>query len=259
MATTSPAPTGGPGRPAARPGPPPGYGAPRPADRPLTGSQRSRVVATFLVLVVVGAALGLLAASVLPKEYAAQSSIRYTIGRGSSGDADRVLATQTVLITGREVLQGAATETGVPVDYLSANTTATVVPNSEIIDIQVRHGNRASGIQLADAVAKRYLEVAESSSPRAAVTKQLADLQQQLASGAPSASQLVELRLRVAAVQSQLDGLATTENLASLAAPAYSVPDPVFPNTLATVGGGALLGLIVAGLVANGQVRRSQE
>ncbi|MGQ0481317.1 MAG: hypothetical protein ACT4O0_09860 [Pseudonocardia sp.] len=258
MATTSPAPTSGPGRPAGRPGPPPGYGAPRPADRPLTRAQRSRVVATFLVLVVVGAALGLLVASVLPKEYAAQSSIRYTIGRGSSGDADRVLATQTVLITGREVLQGAATATGVPVDYLSANTTAAVVPNSEIIDIQVRHSNRASGVQLADAVAKRYLEVAEASSPRAAVQKQLADLQQQLAS-ATTAAQLTELRLRVAAVQSQLDALATTENLASLAAPAYSVPDPVFPNTLATVGGGALLGLIVAGLVVNGQVRRFQE
>lgn len=216
------------------------------------------MVATFLVLVVVGAALGLLVASVLPKEYAAQSSIRYTIGRGSSGDADRVLATQTVLITGREVLQGAATATGVPVDYLSANTTATVVPNSEIIDIQVRHSNRASGVQLADAVAKRYLEVAEASSPRAAVQKQLADLQQQLAS-ATTAAQLTELRLRVAAVQSQLDALATTENLASLAAPAYSVPDPVFPNILATVGGGALLGLIVAGLVVNGQVRRFQQ
>ncbi len=259
MGPTSSAPAGGPGHPLPGPaGPPPGYGPPRPAEATLTKAQRSRVVTTFVVLVLVGAGLGLLVATLLPKEYAAQSSIRYTIGRGSD-DADRVLATQTVLITGREVLQGAADAAGVPVEYLTDHSTAAVVPNSEIIHIQVRHPSRPTGVQLADAVARRYLEVAGANSPRAAVQKQLADLQQQLTSGVVPAAQLPELRLRIAAVQGQLDDLATTENLPSLAAPAYSLPDQVFPNTPATVGGGALVGLIVAGLVSSALVRRTRE
>lgn len=266
MASTSSAPTGGAGRlPAARPGdpprgptqPPPGWGAqPQVAERPLTPAQRNRIVATFVVLVLIGAAVGLLATALLPKVYAAQASVRYSLGRGA-GEADRELSTQSVLITGREVLQGAATATGVPVDYLQNNTTAVVVPNSEIIEIQVRHRNRATGVQLADAVTKRYLEIAEATSPRAAVQKQLDDLQKQLATAA--VAQQAELRLRVAAVQGQLDDLASTENLASIAAPAYSLPDPVFPNTLATVGIGALAGVVLAALVATRMIRKDRE
>jgi hypothetical protein len=266
MSSPSSAPTGGAGRlPATRPGgpprgpmpPPPNWGGPPQAgERPLTPAQRNRIVAASLVLVLIGALLGLLAYALLPKTYAAQASVRYSLGRGAS-EADRELSTQSVLMTSREVLQGAADATGVPVDYLQANTTATVVTNSEIIQVQVKHRTRATGVQLADAVTKKYLEVAEATSPRAAVQKQLDDLQKQLVT-APVAQQ-AELRLRVAAVQSQLDDLATTENLASIAAPAYSLPDPVFPNQLATIGIGGLIGVLLAALVATRMIRSARE
>lgn len=209
------------------------------------------------ILIVLGVALGLFATLALPHVYAAQSTIRYNLGESASGsgDADRTLTTQTVIITGREVLQPVADSTGVPVDYLTENVSATVLPNSEIIQVQVDHPDRASGIQLADAVVKRYLGVANNSGDQARLQAQLDAAQRQLASPTTPPAQITDLQAQVTDLQGQLADLASTSNIASVVAPAYSVLEPVFPNRMITLGIGALIGVLAAALVGSRMTR----
>lgn len=267
MATPSSAPTGGAGRPAPRlPGPPgPGQFRPPPSFAPppqparprLTKTQQTRLVVVSAIMVVLGVALGLVATVVLPHVYAAQATVRYNLSSRSGGgdDADRTLTTQTVLITGRDVLQPVADSTGVPVDYLTAHTTATVVPNSEIIQIQVTHPDRASGIQLADAVAKRYLEVANTSPNTVQLQTQLSAAQKQLATPTTPPETAAELQSQVADLQNQIAAQATANNRASIVAAAYSLTAPVFPNTLITLAVGALVGALLAAYLGLRMVR----
>jgi capsular polysaccharide biosynthesis protein len=208
------------------------------------------------IAVVVGLLGGLVATLVLPHVYAAQTTIRYSLSEQSSDDPDRVLTTQTVIITGRQVLQPVADSTGVPVDYLLKNVTATVVPNSEIINIQVNHPDRASGIQLADAVAKRYLQVANSSDNRAQLQSQLDNAQRQLANPATPPDAAADLQSQITDLQSQITQVAGTSDLAAIVAPAYSMPAAVFPNTLITLGVGALVGAIAAAVICTNMVGR---
>jgi capsular polysaccharide biosynthesis protein len=267
MVTPSSAPTGGAGRPAPRlPGPPgpgpfrpqPGFGPPPTPSRPsLTKAQQVRLTLVSSILVVLGVVLGLVATVVLPHVYAAQTTIRFSLGANDSGDdnADRTLTTQTVLITGRDVLQPVADSTGVPIDYLIKNTTATVVPNSEIIQIQVNHPDRASGIQLADAIAKRYLEIANDTGNQAQLQAQLDSAQRQLANPATPPDTVGDLQAQVGDLQNQIAAQATSSNIASIVAPAYSVTAPIFPDTLITLGIGALVGAAIAALVGSRMVR----
>jgi len=266
MATPSSAPAGGAGRPGPRPPGPPGPGQFRPPPnfgqyrppppRPsLTSQQQVRLTLVSGIMVVLGLALGLIATIVLPHVYAAQTTIRYNLGENANDDPDRTLSTQTVLITGRDVLQPVADSTGVPVDYLLNNVTATVVPNSEIVQIQVDHPDRTSGIQLADAVAKRYLQVANGTGDRGQVQAQLDNAQRQLANPATPPDQVADLQSQVADLQGQLADSATSSSLATIVAPAYSLDSPVFPNTLITLGIGALVGALAAAAVGYRMVR----
>ncbi|MBO0873982.1 MAG: hypothetical protein J2P19_11375 [Pseudonocardia sp.] len=268
MATPSSAPPGGAGRPAPRlPGPPPvpgqyrppsGYGpsGPPPSRPRLTKPQQVRIALVSAILIVLGVALGLVATMALPHVYAAQATIRYNLSdSASSGDADRTLTTQTVIITGHEVLQPVADSTGVPVDYLTKNVIATVVPNSEVITIQVNHPDRGSGIQLADAVARRYLDVANGAGDRARVQAQLDNVQKQLANPATPPAQVADLQGQVADLQGQVADMATKSNIATIVAPAFSVLAPVFPPTLITLAVGALVGLVAAAIVGTRMAR----
>jgi capsular polysaccharide biosynthesis protein len=268
MVTPSSAPTGGAGRPAPRlPGPPgpgqfrppPGYLPPPPPSRTrLTKTQQTRLALVSAIMVVLGVMLGLVATVVLPHVYAAQTTLRYSLGDAASGgdNADRTLTTQTVLITGRDVLQPVADSTGVPIDYLIKNVTATVVPNSEIITIQVNHPDRASGIQLADAISKRYLEVANGTGNQAQLQAQLDNAQRQLGNPATPPNTIADLQAQIGDLQNQLASQAAGASAASVVAPAFSVTAPVFPNTLITLAIGALVGGLLAALIGSRMVRK---
>jgi capsular polysaccharide biosynthesis protein len=210
-----------------------------------------RLALVSAIMIVLGLGLGLIASIALPHIYAAETTIRYNLGETSatSDNADRTLTTQTVLITGREVLQPVADSTGVPIDYLTENTTAAVVPNSEIIDVQVKHPDRASGIQLADAIAKRYLEVANGTGNRNQLQAQLDNAQRQLSNPTTTPAGQLDLAGQVDDLQNQLAASANTSNIAAIVAPAYSVTAAVFPDTLITLGIGALVGAVAAGAI----------
>jgi capsular polysaccharide biosynthesis protein len=241
-----------------RPPPNVGFQPPR-SNRPaLTNAQQTRLMLVSCIAIVLGALGGLVATFVLPHIYAAQTTVRFSLGEtsSSSDNSERTLTTQTVLITSRQVLQPVADSTGVPIDYLTKNVTATVVPNSEIVQIQVDHPDRTSGIQLADAVAKRYLDVANSSGDRPQLQAQLDNALRQLAVPTTPPDTVADLQSQVNDLQSQLAQAAAHDDLASIVAPAYSLPSAVFPNTLITLGIGVLVGALAAALIASNMIRR---
>jgi uncharacterized protein involved in exopolysaccharide biosynthesis len=228
----------------------------------LTKAQRTRLVLVRCLLVVGGLLSGLVATYVLPHVYAAQAVVVFNLGEtfSSKALADTTLTTQTLLITSGEVLQPVVKSTGVPLDYLAHNVTATVVsntnpgtsddnvPNSEVINIRVKHPDRASGIVLANAVAQQYLRVANSSDGQ--LQAQLDKAQRKLANPDAAPDVIVSLQSQISDLQAQLDQNIAHNNLASIAAPAYSIDAPVFPNTLITLGIGVLAGALAAGLVS---------
>jgi capsular polysaccharide biosynthesis protein len=243
------------------PGPPPGMrlpgppmgGAPRfapqpPPRRKLSGGQRSQLVFLTVALLVVGAVLGYAASLLLPTQYAARTTIQYNIAGENTGDflkTDRNLTTQTVLLTSRNVLGPVADANGIAVDSLTRQVSASILNASDIIQLQVKNSSPDTAVTLANAIAKQYLTVANSSGPQGYLQSQLDGVKKQQASPG-TAAETTALATRAATLQAQLDQMNLTQNQSSVLVPAYAVTDPVSPNkSLAAVTGG-VCGLIIA-------------
>ena len=108
---------------------------------------------------------------------------------------------------------------------------------------------------LADAVAKQYLQVANTSDNRAQLQSQLDNAQRQLAVPTTPPDAVADLQGQVADLQSQLAQDASTSDLAAIVAPAFSQTAPVFPNTLITLAIGALVGAAAAALIGTSMVK----
>jgi uncharacterized protein involved in exopolysaccharide biosynthesis len=220
--------------------------APPPPRRRLSGGQRSKLVGLAVLLVGLGLALGYLVAAVLPTQYAARTTIQYHIAGENTGDflkTDRNLTTQVVLLTSRNVLEPVAVANGVPVDDLARKTRASIIDASDIIQLEVRDPDRDTGVQLANAIARQYLTVANNSGPEGYLRDQLAKVKQQQATTTVDAASLAA---RSAALQSQLDAMNLTQNQSSVLTPAYSLPTPAFPNRGLSALTGAVCGLVIA-------------
>jgi capsular polysaccharide biosynthesis protein len=243
------------------PGPPPGVrlpgppmgAAPRftpqpPPRRGLTGGQRSQLVFLTVALLVVGAVLGFAASLVLPTQYAARTTIQYNIAGENTGDflkTDRNLTTQTVLLTSRNVLGPVADANGISVDTLTKQVSASILNSSDIIQLQVKNSSPDTAVTLANAIAKQYIAVANSSGPQGYLQSQLDGVKKQQASPG-TAAETTALATRAATLQAQLDQLNLTQNQSSVLVAAYAVTDPVSPNkSLAAITGG-ICGLIIA-------------
>lgn len=251
-------PPGPPGQPL--PGPPPGVWLPGPPPpggprfaptaaprRPrLTDQQRSRLVRTALALTVLGAVLGYLIALMMPTQYAARTSIQYTIAGENTGEflkTDRDLTTQVVLLTSRNVLQPVADANGISVSGLSERVSARIVAESNIIQLEVRDKSRQGGVDLASAITARYLEVADASGPKGYLQAQLAEVRSQ--QGTPG-SDAAALTARAAALQAEIDELNLTSNQSSVIVPAYSVEGERYPDPTVSAITGGVCGLVVA-------------
>jgi uncharacterized protein involved in exopolysaccharide biosynthesis len=229
----------------------PRYAPPPPPRRQLTGAQRAKLALLSVVLIAVGALLGTVITLVMPTQYAAQTTIQYNIAGENTGDflkTDRNLTTQVVLLTSRNVLAPVADANGLSVDYLAKQVTAVVLNSSNVIQLQVKDPNRENGVNLANAIAKQYLTVANSSGPQGYLQSQLNEVRRELAAPKPgtTAAETQSLNARAATLQAQLDNMNITTNQSTVLMPAYSVTDPVSPNRgLAGITGG-VCGLLIA-------------
>jgi capsular polysaccharide biosynthesis protein len=227
----------------------------------LTPAQGARLGLLAMVIIMLGAAAGLAVTLLMPTKYAARTLIEYDVSVENASEflrTDRNLTTQTVLLTSRAVLGPVADANGVSADDLAKNVKATLLNanqvNSEVIQVDVLDPDRATGVKLADAIAKQYLAVVKANSPANYIQSQLDDARRQLAS-APLANQPA-LQQRVTTLQGQLDIENITGNRASIVVPAYSVAAPAYPNPILAAATGALCGVVVAGLVVIALSRR---
>lgn len=239
----------------------PRFVPPPPPRRRLTPAQGARLGLLAMVIIMLGAAAGLAVTLLMPTKYAARTLIEYDVSVENASEflrTDRNLTTQTVLLTSRAVLGPVADANGVSADDLAKNVKATLLNanqvNSEVIQVDVLDPDRATGVKLADAIAKQYLAVVKANSPANYIQSQLDDARRQLAS-APLANQPA-LQQRVTTLQGQLDIENITGNRASIVVPAYSVAAPAYPNPILAAATGALCGVVVAGLVVIALSRR---
>jgi len=238
----------------------------------LTG----RLVLLVLMLIFLGAASGLTAALVSSKTYGARAEILYSIRQAQQGgdplEQDRQLFTQPMLLKSRAVLGPIAQKQGRPFKDLDNQVNASVLGNTNIIQVDVHGSTELAAIQTLQAVMDNYLLLTRQVSrltrdldahlaDASANTNRLQRQEQQrttevIAGTATQASlheaqaQLTASVEREKAIQARIDEVKLSDEAApaaQLLTPPYPLPDPVIPQPLLAAGAGALAGLIVAG------------
>ncbi|MEJ8278286.1 hypothetical protein [Pseudonocardia spirodelae] len=242
----------------------------RNGSHPLTGSAPPADAATrgpdarrlqlwgllALVLVILGAGTGFLASLLVTPQFAARSDLLYVITREQPTGflrEDRNLTTQTVMLQSRTVVEPVAVAAGLTPEELAARTTVTLVPESEVISVEVRDPSPDRALQLVQALTARYLQVS-SDRARGGVQNYLdGELRGVLArlDAIPAADSRERAPLvdREQELRGRLDDLAVTDiagPAASVLVPAWVEPDPVAPDRAWAVGTGAASGLLVA-------------
>jgi uncharacterized protein involved in exopolysaccharide biosynthesis len=211
----------------------------------------------WLVIVMLGAAAGLALTKSQTKLYAARTNIQYIVSNEDASDqlkVDRDLSTQAVLITGRSVLGPVAQSNSVDPDELAEHTTATILPESSIIQVDVLNADPQAGVQLANGIAEEYLKLVAAGSPTVYIQQQLDSAKRDLTSA--TAAQAATLQSRITTLQGQLDVENISGTRASIVVPAYAVTGVAYPNSLLAAGTGTLCGVVIACLVAIALSRR---
>lgn len=228
---------------------------PRRRRRPMV-----RAVVLGVVLVLLGAVVGLVTALLSPTEYAGRATVLYIISQEQPTGflrEDRNLTTQTLLATSNAVLGPVAAQYGLTPAALAEKVTVTVPDGSELILVEARDPSPETAVRVADAFTKQYLQVSASAQP---ATDQLRYLQGQLTAAQAdvqrlrtdgSATALAELPAvadRAGNLSSQIDTLM----LAQVARPQAQVVVPahaagaVSPRPVLATVTGAVSGLVVA-------------
>jgi capsular polysaccharide biosynthesis protein len=136
----------------------------------LVGSRSRRRVAMLIVvgLVIVavfgGAAVGF--SLLQPTVYAAQADF-VLLPRADLSDAaaDRAMTTQAMIIQSDAVLKPVAARTGMPLNKLRSEVSASIVAGSNVLRLTVGDRNRDRAVNLARLITTEYLRVAPTLSP----------------------------------------------------------------------------------------------
>ena len=136
-------------------------------------------------------------------------------------------------------------------EELTRDVTATILSvnsvNSEVIQVDVLNADRGTGMKLADAIGKRYLDVVASASPARYLQAQIDQTTQQL--NTANAATAPALQTRLTTLQGQLDVQNLSGNKAAIVVAPYSAAAPAFPNPFLAAATGGLCGIVVAALV----------
>jgi uncharacterized protein involved in exopolysaccharide biosynthesis len=248
------------------------------------GPLTTRLVLLALTIILLGTAAGLAGALILPKTYGARAEVLYSVGREQGGDPlkqDRQLSTQLVLLKSPRLLGDVAKKQGRQFNDLDKEVSVQVVDNSNVIQVEAQGASKLAAMQTLQAVMDGYLALA--SQPGGAILyleKQLTDAEaktaelrtreQQLApavaGGTSAQASLNDVRAQIIASVDQEKAFQNQIQQAKLRGeggppvqlltPPYTLPDPVFPQPLIAAGTGALVGMVVAGLVVAVGARR---
>ncbi len=155
----------GPPRPGPAAGPPPAGTA---SWRRLTAREGKRFALVALVLVLLGAVSGFLGSFLVAPRYAAETDLLYVITREQPTGflrEDRNLTTQLVLLGSRTVIDPIAARWSMTPQQLSSQVTTTLVPESEVIHIEVRDTDPQRATDILGALTARYLAGLEQRPP----------------------------------------------------------------------------------------------
>lgn len=202
-----------------------GNGA-RPARRPRRARARRglprpspllRLAGVSLVIVVAATALAIVANELRSPEYGAESYILYRLDDPSGGRAERELATQQVILQGRQVLQPIAGEAGMTVEDLQEQLAVDIVGTSDVLRLRVGNTDPTLAVELTEQIATSYVE------------DQLDTLEE------GNRARSAEVRILT---------------------PAYLLEDPISPGPLQAGAAGMMLGLLVAGVLVAVRLQR---
>ncbi len=248
------------------------------------GPLTTRLIMVALTIVMLGTAAGLAGALVLPKTYGARAEILYSIGQDQGGDPlkqDRQLSTQLVYLKSRAVLGPVATKQGRQFKDLDQDVSVQVVDNSNVIQVEAHGATKLAALQTLQSVMDGYLtligqptgvsrnldtQLADAKANTATIQTQVTQLTPAVVAGTATQASLNDARAlliasqdREKAIQARIDELKLTGQAgpdAQLLTPPYSLPDAVFPQPLIAAGTGALVGVVVAGVVVAVSSRR---
>jgi hypothetical protein len=249
------------------------------------GGVTTRLVLVALILILLGTGAGLVGALVLPKTYGARAEILYPIGQDQQGGdplrQDRNLSTQLVFLKSRAVLGPVAQQQGRQFKDVDEDLSVEVLQTSEVIQVEARGDTREAARQTLQAVMDGYLalagqpsgvtrnldtQLAETRANTTRVQTQVDQLATGVAQGTATQTALNEARAQLTAsvdrekaIQARIDEINLTGRSgpnAQLLTPPYVLPDPVKPQPLIAAGTGALVGLLVAGVVVAVGARR---
>lgn len=257
---------------------------------PITKKVVIRYAALFVAIVIACSVLGYVVSSLGTPKYGARSEVTYPINAqiasGTFMRTDRTLQTQLVAMKSQAVLQPVADQFKMSVADLSKALTATVLLDSEVIQLEVDDASPARAQAIVGAVVKSYFknlgpdqntvsegiltkQIAGYNTQRDSLNSKIATLEANRlaqnpvpAEGAPELgyqSQLNDLATQISNAQTQLNTLSVQEaqqpHVQQLTQP-YLLPGKVAPKPLQGAIAGFLAGIMVAALVVGLLIRR---
>lgn len=232
-----------------------------------------RLAALALAIVTLSAGAAFVGATIWPETSAARAELIYPITQEQPTGflrEDRNMTTQLVLIQSRPVLNGVALEHGRSVEDLQRQLSATVLDDSEIIELEVTDRSPEQALLILQAVVDSYLEFNQSSRPLlrerleaevAALNTELATAQSELANqqelvsdGTEHAATLVPLQETVQEQQSRLRQLQAQLDSINFAPVAQLLTAPyaagvVHPQPALAAATGGLVGVLLAAVL----------
>lgn len=258
--------------------------------RPLWSDLRVFTGGVAILVVVASAAVaGTLAASGAPV-YGGRAELLYRPGDSrSTADAERQLATQSVLLQSRVVLQPVAEAEGLQVEDLERAVEVEAVQRSEVLRLTIADADADRARRVAELVVERYLTVTAPgegllAARRVELEERLATIRvaqddrfarlaqfdastEETGEEAPLEASLLEEQFRegereTTDLRDHLVQMELEEALAAQAAPtaevltpAYVLEDPLEPRPLQAAAAGGLIGFLVAAALAAALLR----
>jgi uncharacterized protein involved in exopolysaccharide biosynthesis len=237
------------------------------------------LVVVTLTIVLLGIAAGVAVALRMPKSYGARAEILYSTSNSDQGGdplkQDRQLSTQLVLLKSQAVLGPVAKKQGRSFEDVSKDVSASVLENSNVIDVEAHGVTEPATMQTLQAVVDSYLALASKPSALTRnLTTQLTQARENTAAlqarerqltsavlaGTATQASLNEVRTQLTtaldwenAIRARMDEVAVSGQAGSAAqvlTPPYALPAGIISTSrLIAVGLGTLAGLIVAGVV----------
>lgn len=193
--------------------------APRPQRDPGWRPRALSLALLALATVAVAAVTAYALAGLADPRYGARTDLLYGLGgAGSEPEADRLLATQVVMLRSQAVIGPVAARHGIDPELLAERVTAELLDGSQVIQLTVSDRDPERALALATELADRYLEVGRAT----------------LGGGAP-----------------QRPGDAGARTLT----PPYLLSEPLWPRPLQAAAGGSIAGIVLATALVLGAYR----